>query len=81
MGKDMLIPSAVIQTGFSDVFPSEQTDGKRSPSLALKREFASKHNLATPQAINSQGEAMRSTSVMAQEHFILSSLSWYKPSI
>lgn len=77
----MLIPSAVIEIGLGDAFPSDQADGKRCPSLALKREFASKRNLGTPQAINSQGEAMRSALVMAQEHFMLSSPSWYKPSI
>lgn len=77
----MLIPNAVIQIGLGDAFPSDQPDWKRCPSLALRREFASKYNLANPQAINSQGEAMRSTLVMAQEHFMLSSLSWYKPSI
>lgn len=64
-GKEMLIPKAVIQIGLGDTFPSDQADGKRCPSLPLKREFASKYNLATPQAINSQGEAMRSTLVMA----------------
>lgn len=80
-GKVMLNPSAVIQIGLGDAFPSDQADGKRCPSRALKREFALKYNLATPQTINSQGEAMRSTLVTAQEHFMLSLLSWYKPSI
>ena len=80
-GKEMLIPNAVTQIGLSDAFAFDQAGGKRCPSLALKRQFASKYNLATPQAINSQGEAITSTLVMAQEHFMLSSLSWYKSSI
>lgn len=35
--KEMLIPCAVTQIGLRDVFPSDQADGKRCPSLALKR--------------------------------------------
>lgn len=40
MGKQMLIPSAVIQTGLGDALPPDQADGKRCPFLALKRDCA-----------------------------------------
>lgn len=35
--KEMLIPNAVMQIGLSDACPSDQADGKRCPSLTLKR--------------------------------------------
>lgn len=35
--KEMLIPCAVTQIGLRDASPSHQADGKRCPSLALKR--------------------------------------------
>lgn len=75
MGKEMLMPRDKLV----DALPSDQADGKRGRLLALKREPASRNNLATPQATNPQ-EAVRSTSVMAQEHLKSSPLSWYKQS-
>lgn len=80
--KEMLIPSAVIhKSWYFPFWPGRWGRWEKVPlPCSIESELASKYNLATPQAVNSQGKAV-STLVMAQEHFVLASLSWYKPSM